>query len=83
MKIELALEHEDRMLIHELRRLLIMFAESITKLDQDVQALINATGPAATAAAVAAAVAVKDAADAAAVDAVDAKVVAATPTPAV
>jgi len=66
------LNHE----LHEIRRILMAFADSIAKLDADVKALI-AQGSTAVAAAVAA----KDAADAAAVDAVDAQVVAALPAP--
>jgi hypothetical protein len=81
-KLIAELREEDRELIHVLRRLIMAFTDSITKLDADVKALIAAVGPAATAAAVATAVAAKDTADAAAVDAVDAQVVAAIPAPA-
>jgi predicted RNA methylase len=79
MKIELVLQHDDRKLLEDVRRLFMAFADSVAKLQADVNTLISETGPAAVAAAVAA----KDAQDAAAVDAVDASVVAAiTPTPA-
>jgi type IV pilus biogenesis protein CpaD/CtpE len=76
-RIEVVLSHEDRELIQELRRTLMAFADSITKLTADVATLVAENGPAAVAAAVTAAVATKDAADAAAVDAIDATVVAA------
>ncbi len=72
------LKHE----LHELKEILMAFADSISKLQKDVAQLIAENGPAAVAAAVAA----KDASDAAAVDAVDASVVAAlapAPAPAV
>ncbi len=75
-KIVTELVDSDRELIHELRRLIIMFADSIAKLDADVKALIAANATAA-----ATAVAAKDAQDAAAVDAIDAEVVAALPAP--
>lgn len=77
MRIELALDKEDRRLLQDIRRLFMGFSDSIAKLDVDVQALITATGPSAIVAAVEA----KDAADAAAVDAIDQKVVSATPVP--
>jgi peptidoglycan hydrolase CwlO-like protein len=63
------LSHE----VHELRRLIMAFADSLKKLQADVATLIAENGPAAVAAAVAA----NDASNAAAVDAVDATVVAA------
>jgi hypothetical protein len=67
----------------EIKEILMAFADSIAKLQQDVNTLIAENGPTAVATAVAAAVAAKDASDAAAVDAVDASVVAAiTPAPA-
>jgi hypothetical protein len=71
--IVVPLSHEDRKAIHDMRRLLMAFADSLAKLQKDVAQLIAENGPAAVAAAVAA----KDASDAAAVDAVDASVVAA------
>jgi hypothetical protein len=79
MRIELVLQHDDRKLLEDVRRLFMAFADSIAKLQADVNTLISETGPAAVAAAVAA----KDAQDAAAVDAIDVSVVAAiTPAPA-
>jgi hypothetical protein len=60
----------------QVKEILMAFADSIAKLQADVNTLI-AQGNAGSAAAVAAAVAAKDAADAAAVDAIDATVVAA------
>lgn len=61
----------------EIKEILMAFADSIAKLQADVNTLIAENGPTAVATAVAAAVAAKDASDAAAVDAVDASVVAA------
>jgi len=61
----------------ELKEILMAFADSIAKLQADVNALIAQNGAGDVATAVAAAVAAKDAADAAAVDAIDATVVAA------
>lgn len=78
-KNELHLSEHDREIFRGLGRAIMTFADSVAKLDADVQKLIAENGPGAVAAAVAA----KDAADAAAVDAVDAKVVAAlAPAPA-
>jgi hypothetical protein len=86
MLIEFVLNKKDRELIHEVRRQLMAFADSIAKLQADVNTLITENGPTAVATAVSAAVAAKDASDAAAVDAVNATVVAAitpaTPVPA-
>jgi hypothetical protein len=64
---------------HELREILMAFADSIAKLQVDVANLIAADNgsAAAVASAVSAAVAVKDAADATMVDALDATIVAA------
>jgi hypothetical protein len=75
--IVVELSPDDRKLIHDFRRALMGFSESVAKLQKDVAQLIAENGPAAVAAAVAA----KDAADAAAVDAVDASVVAALAPP--
>ncbi len=61
----------------EVKEILMAFADSIVKLQTDVNALIAANGN--EPAAIAAAVAAKDASDAAAVDAIDATVVAALP----
>jgi len=78
MKIELVLQHDDRKLLEDVRRLFMAFADSVAKLQADVNTLISETGPAAIAAAVAA----KDASDAAAVDAIDVTVQAALAPPA-
>ncbi|VVB52856.1 Uncharacterised protein [uncultured archaeon] len=79
-KLVVELSHQDRLLLHALRREMMAFADSMAKLQADIAKLIAENGPTAVAAAVAA----KDAADAAAVDAVDATVVAAlAPAPTV
>jgi hypothetical protein len=78
-RVERINQHWDVEFRKELREILMAFADSIAKLQADVNALIaqNGNEAAAIAAAVASAVAAKDAQDAAAVDAVDASVAAA------
>jgi hypothetical protein len=69
------LEYDRQEFFWKLKEILMAFADSIAKLQTDVNALIAQNGN--ETAAIAAAVAAKDASDAAAVDAVDATVVAA------
>jgi hypothetical protein len=72
--------------IHEFRRevkeILMAFADSVAKLQTDLDKLIAENGPAAVATAVAAALVAQDASHAAAVDTVGAKVTAALTPPA-